>query len=117
MTTAIALAVIVATLALWATSLRAREQALGATKRACRELGVELLDETVELSGLGVERDVAGRVRLRRRYNFEFTPDGHTRHLGWAVVLGARMDSLQFDLPEGLTIIEPGAGRDYGVRA
>lgn len=117
MTTAIALAVIIAALALWATSLRAREQALGATKRACRELGVELLDETVELSGLGVERDVDGRLRLRRRYTFEFTPDGRTRHPGWAVVLGARMDSLQFDLPEGLTIIEPGAGRDYGVRA
>ena len=117
MSTAIALAAILAAHALWATSQRAREHALDATNRTCRELGVELLDQTVELSGLGVERDNGGRVRLRRRYTFEFTPDGRARQRGWAVLVGAQLDSLQFEFPEGLTIVEPGSGRHYGVRA
>jgi hypothetical protein len=117
MSTALALAAILSLLALWAGSLRARESALAATKRSCRELGVELLDETVELAGIGVERVPSGRLRLRRRYAFEFTPDGRTRHRGCAVMLGAQLDSLQFDFPEGVTILEPGSGRGYGVRA
>jgi len=117
MSTAIALAAVVGVLVLWAASLRAREQALAATHRTCRELGVGLLDETVELSGLGVERAADGRLRLRRRYTFEFTPDSRTRRRGWAVLVGNRLDSLQFEFPEGVTIIEPGKERRYGMRA
>jgi len=117
MSTAIALTVILALLGLWAGSLRARESALAATQRSCRELGVELLDQTVELAGLGVERSADGWLHLRRRYAFEFTQDGHTRHKGCAVLLGSRLESLQFDFPEGVTILEPGAGRQYGLRA
>ena len=117
MSTALALTTILGLLALWAASLRARENALAATKRSCRELGVELLDETVELAGLGLERAADGRVGLRRRYAFEFTPDGRTRHRGWAVLVGSRLDALHFEFPEGVTILEPGAGRQYGLRA
>ena len=117
MSTLVALAAILAALALWAGSLRARENALRATKRACRELGVELLDETVELAGLGVERAGDGRIRLRWRYTFEFTPDGRRRHRGWLVLLGTRTDSLQFEFPDGVTILEPGSEPQYGLRA
>jgi hypothetical protein len=117
MSTLFALAAIVAALALWAASLRAREYALRATKRGCRELGVELLDETVELAGLGVERAGDGRLRLRWRYAFEFTPDGRRRHSGWLILLGTRTESLQFEFPEGVTILEPGSDPQYGVRA
>lgn len=117
MESAIALTLILAGLALWAASLRAREHALGATKRSCRELGVELLDETVELAELGVDRNTAGRLRLRRRFTFEFTADGRTRRRGWALLLGGQLESLQFEFPEGLTILDRGSDRQFGVRA
>ena len=117
MTTLFALVGILAALALWAASLRAREHALGATQRACRDLGVALLDETVELTGLGLQRSADGRLRLQRRYTFEFTPDGRQRHRGWAVLVGTRAESLQFEYAEGVTILEPGSAPKYGLRA
>ncbi len=107
MSPALALAAILITVALWAANLRARERALRAAGRACRELDVQLLDETVALEGLGASRDPRGRLRLRRRYAFEFTPDGIRRHSGWADLVGARLHAVHFRFPEGVTILDP----------
>lgn len=106
------LVAILAAVALWAASLRARERALGATHKACRELDVQLLDETVALEGLWVGRDPRGRLRLRRRYAFEFTPDGLRRHSGRAELVGAYLRALHFRFPDGTTILGPEGRRD-----
>ncbi|MDX1606513.1 MAG: DUF3301 domain-containing protein [Candidatus Competibacterales bacterium] len=71
----------------WYDALKARERAREASLRACRRDGVQLLDDTVMLDRLWLRREL-GRLRLERRYVFEFTPDGARREQGLVVMLG-----------------------------
>src|SRR5262245_12562246 len=88
---------IVAGIAFWADSLRARERALAAGRRACERYGVQLLDETVQFSRLRLARDADGRIRLRRTYTFEFSETGDNRRHGAIVMLGAELQELQLE--------------------
>jgi len=92
-----ALLLLLAALALWADSLRARERAVAAGREACARYGVQLLDETVAFARLRLARDEAGRVRLRRTYVFEFTETGDNRRHGAIVMLGARLEDLRLE--------------------
>ena len=89
------LAVIGAAVWFWIDSLRARERAVQLCHASCRARGVQLLDQTVAVFGLGVGRAPNGSLRLRRRYRFEFTRDGAARDAGTIVMLGSRMESLE----------------------
>ena len=92
-----AIIVIVAGIAFWVDSLRARERALAAGRRACERYGVQLLDETVQFARLRLARDEAGRLRLRRTYSFEFSDTGNNRRYGAIVMLGAELQDLQLE--------------------
>ena len=81
----------------WTDSLRARERALCAGRRACERCGVQLLDETVEFTSLRLARDEEGRVRLRRTYGFEFSDTGNNRRRGAIVMLGPELADLQLE--------------------
>jgi uncharacterized protein DUF3301 len=94
---AAALILIVAGAAFWIDSLRARESALRAGRRACERYGVQLLDETVAFASLGLARDEEGRLRLRRTYQFEFTDTGDNRRSGAIVMLGPELADLQLE--------------------
>ncbi|WP_065089374.1 DUF3301 domain-containing protein [Acidihalobacter prosperus] len=83
----------------WLASLRAREAALGACRRACTKEQVQLLDETVTVRRLGLARDTEGRVRVRRTYGFEFSVDGQDRRQGEAVCLGRSPQLVRADWP------------------
>ncbi|MFA9462023.1 DUF3301 domain-containing protein [Thiohalorhabdus methylotrophus] len=91
-----AIALIAVCILLWADFLRARERAVRIADSACRRRESQLLDETVELRGLGMGRDPRGRIRLRRRYAFELTRDGRTREPGWLVLFAGQLESLGF---------------------
>lgn len=91
----------------WALSLRARERALQACRRICAEFNMQLLDHTVALNGIRLDRDNNGRLCLQRRYLFEFSPDGHSRYGGRLFMLGPRPISAQLDLPDGTTLVSP----------
>lgn len=86
-------------------SLRAREQALHACRSACREIDVQLLDQTVALARLRLARDGRGRVRLRRRYNFEFSTGGSDRWLGHIDLLGLNVLGVELHGPSGAIIL------------
>jgi hypothetical protein len=91
----------------WSDSLRARERAIALCRDACNRRALQLLDETVALERLALQRDRDGRVRIRRRYRFEFTRDGAVRDTGTVVMLGDRV--VMLDLPEpGGRVIEHG---------
>ena len=92
-----AIVVIGAGIAFWMDALRARERALAAGRRACARYGVQLLDETVSFTRLRLARDEAGRLRLRRTYVFEFSETGDNRRHGAIVMLGAKLEDLQFE--------------------
>ena len=94
---ALALLVLVAGSAFWIDSLRARERALVAGKRACERYGVQLLDETVAFASLRLARDEEGHLRIRRTYSFEFTDTGDNRRSGAIVMLGPELADLQLE--------------------
>ena len=88
----------------WSDSLRTREQALRVCAGACRQMGVQLLDQTVVVRRLRLGRDAGGHVRLRRHYGFEFSIDGIDRYRGHAVMLGRFLVHLEMDHPDGPVI-------------
>jgi Protein of unknown function (DUF3301) len=78
-------------------ALRAREAAIRVTKEACRQQGLQLLDDTVHGVRLRFVRDQEGVVRLRRTFLFDFSEDGFNRRSGSVVMLGAKVESLQLE--------------------
>lgn len=81
----------------WLDSLRAREAARNAGKRACRSAGVQFLDDTVAVAALALERDAQGRLAIRRTYRFEFSDTGDNRLEGRLILLGARVESVDME--------------------
>jgi Protein of unknown function (DUF3301) len=81
----------------WIDSLRAREHALAAGRRACERYGVQLLDETVQFARLRLARDEEGRLRLKRTYTFEFSDTGNNRRHGAIVMLGGELGDLRLE--------------------
>ena len=94
---ATALLLLVAGVLFWIDSLRARERALAAGRRACQRYGVQLLDETVQFARLRLARDGDGRLRLKRTYSFEFSDTGNNRRHGAIVMLGSELGDLQLE--------------------
>ena len=78
-------------------ALRAREAAIRVTRDACKQQGLQLLDDTVHGVRLGFVRDHEGVVRLRRTFLFDFSEDGVNRRSGTVVMLGARVESMQLE--------------------
>jgi Protein of unknown function (DUF3301) len=78
-------------------ALRAREAAIRVTREACKQQGLQLLDDTVHGVRFGFVRDHEGVVRLRRTFLFDFSEDGVNRRSGRVIVLGETVESLQLD--------------------
>jgi hypothetical protein len=97
---------IVAGVAFWIDSLRARERALAAGRRACERYGVQLLDETVQFARLRLARDDEGRLRLKRSYTFEFSDTGDNRRRGAIVMLGAELLDMQLEPYQGSSALQ-----------
>jgi hypothetical protein len=89
--------ILLAALAFWVDSLRAREHALSAGRSACQRYGLQFLDDTVACSRLRVSRDAHGRVRLARTYTFEFSDTGNNRRRGAIHMLGPVVQDLQME--------------------
>lgn len=90
----------------WAGSLRVRERALARCATVCRDMQLQFLDQTVGLRRLGLGRGVDGRMRIRRRYDFEFSISGADRHKGMIVMLGQVIEQMRLEHPDGPIIID-----------
>ena len=82
-------------------ALRAREAAIRITKEACKQHGLQLLDDTVHGVRLGFVRDHEGVVRLRRTFLFDFSGDLYGEEIDVAFVDWIRTE-LKFDRVEDL---------------
>jgi hypothetical protein len=80
---------------LWVDSMRAREVALDAGRRACEAENVQFLDWTVAVASIRIARAADGRIRLRRVYQFEFSDTGDNRLGGSITLLGTQLLSLR----------------------
>jgi hypothetical protein len=78
-------------------ALRAREAATRVVREACKQHGLQLLDDTVHGARLRFARDAEGVSRLRRTFAFEFSDDGVNRRAGRLVMLGAMVELLQLE--------------------
>jgi len=98
-----------ATFMFWNGSLRARDRMLETCARVCREFKLQFLDETVALDSLRLARGASGWPEFVRVYSFEFSGTGNDRWQGRATLSGRRVLSVQFDHPQGVTILGAGA--------
>jgi hypothetical protein len=72
----------------WLDSVRARDAAVAAARKACLADGLQLLDDTVSLARLKPARDDDGRLLLQRSYAFEYSDTGDNRRRGSVTLLG-----------------------------
>jgi hypothetical protein len=87
---------------LWYDSLGRRETAVDAARRACIAETVHLLDYTVALAGMRLQRREDGRLALRRVYRFEFSDTGNNRLHGSVTMLGAMVQALYLESHQGV---------------
>lgn len=66
----------------WKGSMATREIALAVAKRACADMDVQFLDDTVSIEKLKLCRNQRGTMALCRLYTFEFSQSGEARYLG-----------------------------------
>lgn len=79
---------------IWWQGQKVREVALARARRECGSLDLQLLDDSVALRALWLRRDPRGRVRLWRRYHFEFTSTGDERYGGQVITLGGQVTGV-----------------------
>ena len=90
----------------WADSLRAREHALRACAKACKEINAQLLDETVALRRLSIVRNDSGHAVWRRTYRFEYSLDGSLRLPGSVIMRGRSVETVAVQSSDGATQFE-----------
>lgn len=114
----LSLILVLAGLYAWQNALRARERARALGHEICAGAGVQLLDQSVTLSGVGFTRNGAGQLRVRRSYAFEISLDGLDRHRGGLQMLDGRL--LSWSLPDtgspGPTVLPPITGNVIAFR-
>jgi len=81
-------------LLLWFDAMRTRETALDIARQTCERKGFQLLDQTVALRGIGLIRNRAGHLVLRRTYVFDYSTDGGDRRSGFVILAGRRLMSV-----------------------
>lgn len=63
----------------------------------CQQLELQLLDDSMVITGLWPVRNAAGRLVLRRRYRFEFASTGDQRYHGRLVLEGLQLRHIELD--------------------
>jgi hypothetical protein len=84
---------------LWSDNLRAREVAVSACRAACRRGGVQLLDDTVALKTMTLQRCQGRGLCIRRVYQFELSQDGNNRLQGLVTLRGTHVVQLHLPSP------------------
>ncbi len=84
---------------LWLDGARARELATRIARGRCRQSDVQFLDGTVSLKQLGL-RWGGGGLRLRRRFQFDYSMQGVERRTATLVLIGTALESLDLGLPQ-----------------
>lgn len=90
----------------WQENLRYREYAIQQCRKKCREMNLQLLDQTVAMTSLKFRKDHNNKFRVQRKYGFEVSMDGTNRFGGYIVMLGHIIIHAEFDLPDGPVILQ-----------
>jgi Protein of unknown function (DUF3301) len=93
----------------WMDSLKTREIAVQAAKKACSERGLLFLDDTVVMGRIGLRRNPDGVLSVSRVYRFEYSDTGDNRRDGDVTLLGRSIEWLRVgdELTEGGSNVVP----------
>jgi len=80
----------------WYDTVKTHQIARRICKRACRNLNVQLLDDTIALTKLRLSRAENGQLNLQRTYEFEFSADFETRQRGMIQLQGHQLSIIEF---------------------
>lgn len=75
-------------------SIRVRELAIQAVRRASKRDDFQFLDQSVNLNRVSLSRDAQGRWRVWRQYRFDYSHDGVERHQGQVTMLSKQLQSI-----------------------
>lgn len=78
-------------------AFQAKDMAFAAARRHCKEMQVQMLDQTVYLRRLWIKRDARGRPGLWRAFHFEFTVTGGDRYFGRVLMLGRHIQQVELE--------------------
>jgi hypothetical protein len=105
----IALIVVGIVLGLWNDARVSQERAMRAVRLLLRGSGVQLLDGTVSLLNMRMERNARGWLAFSRTYGFDLSRDGVSRESGKLTLTGDKVEVLE--IPD----FEPEARRGPGA--
>ncbi len=63
----------------------------------CNELGLQLLDQSMVITGFRPARNAQGRLVFRRSYQFEFSSTGDRRYHGRIVIDGKQLNTIELE--------------------
>jgi len=86
------LSLMAAAAAYWWDAYGIKQMALGIVKARCKKLNLQLLDDSLVLRKLAFRKDSRKRVRVERRFTFEFTSTGEKRYQGVIIFLGKSLE-------------------------
>ena len=78
----------------WQNARSVHERAAAAARNACAAQDLQLLDATVVLYRVTLERPATGRIALRRTFVFAYSTDGADRRTGFVIMLGNRVEQV-----------------------
>lgn len=81
----------------WWRAKAIKDFVLQAARNYCKKMDVMLLDDAVYLRGLWFKRDDNGRIRVWRRFLFDFTSTGDERYVGRIIMLGQRIIHMELE--------------------
>ena len=84
--------------------MKIREHAKKLAVLACKKENLQLLDGSVSLKNLRIERDAKKQFYLLRHFKFDFSVTGTERRTGIIALRGMQQQYLLLDLPEDVTI-------------
>ena len=79
----------------WLDTLKSRERAKLICKQTCRELKLQLLDDTIALVRMGLKRNNNGKLIIQRLYQFEFDDGNNKRQTGRVLMRGISLEMLE----------------------
>lgn len=85
--------------AFWSAGRAAAESAESLGRDACQAAGVQLLDQSVQAVGMRLCRHDNGWLGWDRTFRFDYSINGHDRHVGRMVLRADRL--LSFSGPLG----------------
>jgi hypothetical protein len=86
-----------ALISFWWHSDKSKSAALAIATQHCKLNELQLLDQSMVIRGIWPMRDDDHVLRLRRRYQFEFTSTGEQRYRGELVLLGTQLQSMALE--------------------